>query len=85
MKKIKILISIVATRLFRVKKDTSVIPPGEYCCCYVQRSMSSLGCRVYVCPYFRNYDDDRSACLYLGLISDDPVFVDMCKICDINY
>lgn len=61
--------------VFDIYEDESKIPNGMYCFDYETEKL----CKYYK-PISRNYD----GCSYLGIISDDLAFNDMCKICGKN-
>jgi len=78
-------------RLFGYRKDTSVIPKGEYCYILDEERNKTHTCKdggywIKPCPYFRNfYKQGYSACTYTGFIGWSMCHWDQCKICGINY
>lgn len=67
--------------------DTSVIPEGVYCYSPdVVKNEESDSFTYYIipCPYYKGISDRWKGCKYIGTITDDFVFRDGCKICNIN-
>lgn len=79
-KKLKNLLSIyysIIRRFLGYKYPINVIPEGLYCYTWIEE--------IYViCPYFKRIDENYVGCKYLGIISDDLIFNDQCKICNKN-
>lgn len=75
---------------FGYKYDESVIPPGMYC--YrpndEKNKMYGNGNRyvyhIIPCPYYKTISKHWNGCKYYGIITDDFVFNDQCKLCNIN-
>ena len=66
-------------RLLGFKIDTSCIPEGEYC-----RKFDKENYDVIICPYYKFITKEDRGCTYLNCITDNPVFADMCKLCNEN-
>lgn len=74
--------------LFGVRHSTSVIPEGQYC--YTpdyEKNKIAESCTYYVipCKYYKTLGKRWNGCKYLGIITDDFVFDDQCKMCGKNY
>jgi len=76
--------------LFGYKPDPSKIPNGLYC--YVpdieKNNKKDNDCFTYYtipCEYYVSLGYHWNGCKYLGVITDDDVFADMCKMCDIKH
>jgi len=68
--------------------NLSVIPEGPYC--YEpddEKNANNSSSTYYVkpCKYYRILGKQFNGCQYYGEITDDFVFGDKCKMCDINY
>lgn len=75
-------------RLFNVRKDSSVIPPGPYCY-VIDEEKNDLepidGIWVKVCKYYRSMRRQCYAgCTYVGFIGFDLCLGDQCKMCGKN-
>lgn len=76
--------------IFGYKYDKSIIPPGPYC--YkpdIEKNKDYGKNDKYIyyitpCPYYKKLFKNMNGCKYYGIITDDFVFNDQCKICDIN-
>lgn len=75
--------------LFGKRKDTSVIPEGQYCYIFDGRTgiledgRSWLGTKS--CPYYRSMKGElHSACTFVGFVGFDLCLGDSCKICGKN-
>lgn len=86
-------ISLIYSKIilfFGYEYDKSVIPPGPYC--YrpddeKNKRMGSGSKWIYYinpCPYYKVISKNYNGCKYYGIITDDFVFGDQCKMCDIN-
>ena len=71
--------------LFGVRRSASPIPEGVYC--YEPDYVDTKTFTYYVkpCKYYKNLGHGWNGCSYLGIITDDPVFDDQCKMCSENY
>jgi hypothetical protein len=74
--------------LFGFRHSTSVIPSG--CYCYEpdydkNKVEKSFTYHVVPCPYYKRLGKGWNGCKYLGIITDDFVFDDQCKMCGENY
>lgn len=73
---------------FGFNYDNSVIPSGPYC--YLPDEKKNAEVKSYSvyyiipCPYFMILSERWRACRYLGVITDDFVFRDQCKMCGEN-
>ena len=76
------MLSVVYSKLllfFGLSHSPSVIPNGEYC--YGINLKQGV---IIRCPYYKPLGKELNGCKYLGIITDDSIFDDMCKICDEN-
>lgn len=74
--------------LFGVRHSTSVIPVGPYCYTpdYEKNKIAeSFTYYVIPCKYYKTFGKRWNGCKYLGIITDDFIFDDQCKMCDKNY
>lgn len=82
------LLSVVYSKLlllFGVKHNTSVIPKGEYCYTYTTKASRLVVSYIMTdCPYYKPISKKWNGCKYLGIITDDFIFEDKCKICNEN-
>lgn len=75
--------------LFGFKHDSSVIPEGPYC--YSpddgknKNPESPFTYYTIPCKYYKTLGRKYNGCKYLGIITDDFLFDDQCKMCDINH
>ena len=75
---------------FGYKYDKSKIPFGTHYC-YLpddeknEQAKSFSNYYKKPCPYFKYISTYYRGCKYLGIITDDPVFSDQCKMCGENY
>ena len=89
IKSIKNLFSVLLTLIFNLKHDKSVIPYGAYC--YKgddeknKNSTSPSSYYIISCPYYKIISKKYNGCQYLGVVTDDFVFDDQCKLCGENY
>lgn len=73
---------------FGYKRDSKPIPEGQYC--YApdneknkkENSLFNKGKIYYVksCTYYKKITNSWYGCGYLGIITDDFLFTDQCKI-----
>jgi len=76
---------------FGHKYDEDVIPYGQYC--YKpddekNKNYGKDGKFIYYtksCKYYKVINKKWNGCKYYGIITDDSIFDDRCKICNINY
>lgn len=73
------------------ERSTKPIPEGPYC--YVPDAEKNKTARsngeygVYYikpCEYYKSLNREFNACTYLGIITDDTIFDDQCKICNVK-
>jgi len=76
-------------RVFDIRQDTTIIPKGLYC--YEPdirknelKDRSDTTYYVKPCKYYRKLGKEYNGCSYLGVITNDVVFGDQCKLCDEN-
>ena len=87
----KNLVSMMYSKLlllFGVRHSTSVIPTGCYCYTpdYEKNKIAeSFTYYVIPCKYYKTLGKRWNGCKYLGIITDDFVFDDQCKMCNENY
>ena len=68
--------------------DPSVIPQGLYC--YIpdikknEKRKDWSVCYIIPCPYYKTLGKTWNGCMYLGIITDDMIFDDQCKMCSEN-
>ena len=72
-----------------VKRCTKPIPEGHYCY-YPDHEMNekqdgTFNYYVIPCKYYKTMSKRYNGCAYIGVITDDCVFDDQCKICGENY
>ena len=82
------IISLLLSKLLRrlgYRHDASVIPNGLYCYTPDYVSNNPFGYHVKPCPYYKIINKHWNGCKYLGIITDDPIFNDQCKMCSENY
>jgi hypothetical protein len=76
-------------RLLRFTRDESLIPSGQYCYSpddYKNEQNTDLGVYYIIpCEYFKYIGRGYYGCSYLGIVTDDSVFADQCKMCNENY
>lgn len=90
--KIKIVISLILSKillLFGYQYDSSCIPSGPYC--YTpdyekMKNKDSDDFTYYIkpCKYYKRISRNINGCKYLGVITNDFLFSDMCKLCNKN-
>lgn len=73
---------------FGYKYDKSIIPIGHYC--YApdnEKNMKETGFIYHIipCEHYVPLGKGWNACKYNGIITDDMVFDDQCKICGERY
>jgi hypothetical protein len=73
--------------LFNFKYDKTLIPEGQYC--YKEdseknKSSDSFVYYIIPCIYYKKLGRTWNGCEYLGIITDDFVFGDQCKMCGEN-
>lgn len=80
--------------LFGVRRSALPIPEGMYCYapdneknCANEDSINNHGGTYYIkpCKYYKTLGRRFNGCSYLGIITDDCVFDDQCKMCCENY
>ena len=68
--------------------DESVIPKDIPYCYTPDKEKNVNGyCGVYYvipCPYYKTLGRDWNGCKFLGIITDDFVFDDQCKMCSVS-
>ena len=72
----KNFVSVVYSKLlllFGISHTPSVIPKGEYCYSFKDGVIIN-------CPYYKQLGKELNGCKYIGVITDDSIFDDMCKI-----
>lgn len=77
-----------ALRLFGIKRDKSVIPKGCYCYEPDHERNKTADSGVYYtifCPYYKWFTMEWKGCSYLGVMREDILLYDQCKICGENY
>lgn len=74
---------------FGYKYDESVVPEGPYC--YVpdveknkNKKDDDYSYYIKTCDYFVFISREKKCCKLLGIITDDDVFGDQCKMCKVN-
>lgn len=90
MLKIKNLLELIFSNIlifFGKKYDISVIPHGLYC--YYpdfEKNKISDSHHYYIipCKYYKKISKNYNGCKYLGMITNDDIFGDQCKICKIH-
>lgn len=74
--------------LFNVNRSTSPIPRGHYCYTpdYEKNNKRTSLKNYYIkpCKYYKTLSHNWNGCSYLGIITDDLVFNDQCKMCNEN-
>lgn len=90
--KYKNLLSIIYSKTivkFGYKYDKSIIPDGPYC--YLpdfekNENKDENDHKYYIktCQYYKWINSEWRGCKYLGMITDDDVFADKCKMCNEN-
>jgi hypothetical protein len=74
--------------LFGVKRSTSPIPEGIYCYSSdIKKNSTTKNPYPYYiipCKYYKTLGHRYNGCSYLGIITDDMVFGDQCKMCNEN-
>ena len=78
----KNFVSVVYSKLlllFGISHTPSVIPKGEYC-----YGIDFKQATIISCPYYKPLGKERNGCKYIGVITDNSIFDDMCKICNEN-
>ena len=72
---------------FGIRLDESVIPEGPYCYkpdLEKNKSETSFDYHIIPCPYYKKISKNFNGCKYMGIVTDDFVFEDGCKICGVN-
>lgn len=74
---------------FGYKYDESVIPNGSYCYTPDNEKNNNKDINIYTyytipCKYYKEINREWNGCKFCGIITDDYVFDDKCKICEIN-
>jgi hypothetical protein len=88
--KIKNLFSVIFSKMlitFGYKYDSSIIPDGLYC--YVpdvekNKNTTKFEYHIIPCKYYKPIDKKWNGCKYIGIITDDLLFDDQCKICNVK-
>lgn len=74
---------------FGYEYDKTKIPSGLYC--YEPDLVKNKNRKdfsayyIIPCPYYLTLGKYTNGCKFYGVITDDIIFNDQCKICDINY
>lgn len=75
--------------LFRIRRSSSPIPKGVYC--YASdieknknKNEDDFSHYIKLCKYYKFLGHGYNGCSYLGIITDDSVFGDQCKMCGKN-
>ena len=89
----KNLLSMIYSKVliyFGKKYDSSFIPEGMYC--YKlddekNKNKKHDDYHIYLipCRYYKTLGKHWNGCKYLGIITDDDVFDDQCKMCSENF
>jgi hypothetical protein len=75
--------SILKVRLgFRYSEEP--IPSGLYCYELTEKLPDGLGWKIKTCPYYTPLKEGSNGCKFTGIITDDLVFDDSCKICGVK-
>ena len=76
--------------LFNVRRSALPIPEGNYC--YTpdieknnNKRKDDFSYYIKPCKYYKTLGHRFNGCSYLGIITDDMVFDDQCKMCNENY
>ena len=73
---------------FGFKYSNKFIPEGMYCYTPdIEKNNDRENFSVYYikpCKYYKSLSRDYNGCMYLGIITDDLVFNDQCKLCSDN-
>lgn len=86
----KNLISVLYSKLLLLlghKYSATVIPHGAYCYTPDIEKNKTREFSVYYiipCKYYKTIGERWNGCKYLGLITDDFIFADQCKLCGEN-
>lgn len=76
-----VLWSLIKTKLgYKYSKEE--IPDGPYC--YKLLSVNKGKCKIKKCTYYKTLPKGYNACKFLGVVTDDFIFDDQCKICDVK-
>jgi hypothetical protein len=76
-----------------IKYSEDKIPHGPYCYKINRDSdgkiisppiSSEITIKIEPCVYYKTLPNDYNSCKFLGIITDDYIFGDQCKICDIK-
>jgi hypothetical protein len=75
--------------LFGVRRSALLIPEGMYCYSPdVGKNKAKKDFSTYYvnpCKYYKTLGRRYNGCSYLGIITDDMIFDDQCKMCGENY
>ena len=75
--------------LFGVNRSPLPIPEGIYCYSPdTEKNEKAVNFKYYYvkpCKYYKTLGNRYNGCSYLGIITDDSVFNDQCKMCGENY
>lgn len=77
-----IIIAYKILKIFGYRHNKKFIPKGQYC--YNSIAYKNNTHYVSPCPYYKSLGKEYNRCLYLDIITDDLVFGDQCKLCNIN-
>ena len=75
-------LSMFYTIKFKIKHNKELIPKGIYC--YSPNFHEGKYYNVTPCVYYKTLGKRYNGCKYCRVITDDCVFADQCKICEIN-
>ncbi len=74
---------------FKHKYNSKIIPEGPYCYTPdIEKNNKKEDWTIYYvipCKYYKTLSKNWNGCRYLGIITDDDVFADQCKMCNENY
>ena len=74
--------------LFGINRSEKPIPPGMYCYeADIEKNKHSKTRNIFYikpCKYYKALGKHHNGCSFLGIVTDDPVFDDQCKMCDVN-
>ena len=74
--------------LFGIKQSSEYIPDGHYCYSLERLPEAQVGIiqqyKYHQCKYYKPIGKHLNGCAYLGVITNDIIFDDQCKICGEN-
>ena len=84
-----IMVWSIFRKMINKSYDSSLIPKGMYC---YAPDIEKNQCRkeddycyyTKPCPYYKTLGKEYNGCMYLGIITDDIIFDDQCKMCSTN-